>query len=313
MTLGLDAGLRGDAGWLAVEDVAGRPLRGAVAGATPASADRRCLPCEHPAGGLRRPTPRDVHQPPQIEPPGGRRAPGPDATIAAMSSFWTDEKPIALNFTIGALLAVIVVAAPILAAAWFALCPEYGNPGCPGGSAEAAIQAYRVAPASLLQAFLAVNLVMPYVYPLSYLAIGLAALRRSTLLATLGMLAGWVGSVPFGSFADQSGLLAAMARLHSDSQYAALIAEYMRDPHLLAVATGWVLGHLLGYVLLGAALLRSDQLPRWTGALLIAAAIAMGPLAYGTGINALQVGGYLAVAAACVPVGRSLMAGRRPA
>jgi hypothetical protein len=223
----------------------------------------------------------------------------------------TDQKPIALNAAIWTLLAVIVVAAPILAAAWFGLCPEYGNPGCPGGSAESAIQAYRVAPASLLQVFLAVNLVMPYVYPLSYLALGLAALQRSTVLATLGMLAGWVGSVPFGSFADQSGLLAAMARLHSDSQYAALVAEYMHDPHLLAVSTGWVTGHLLGYVLLGAALLRSNQLPMWTGVLLIVAALVIGPLAYGTGINALQVGGYLAIAVASVPVARTLLAHRR--
>jgi len=120
-----------------------------------------------------------------------------------------------------------------------------------------------------------------------------------------------VGSVPFGSFADESGLLAAMARLQSDSQYSALIAEYMRDPHLLAVATGWVIGHLLGYVLLGVAFLRSDLVPRWAGALLIAAAVAIGPLAYGTGVNALQVGGYLAVAAASVPVARHLLSDRR--
>jgi hypothetical protein len=152
---------------------------------------------------------------------------------------------------------------------------------------------------------------MPYVYPLSYVAIGLVACRYSTLLATLGMLAGWVGSVPFGSFADESGLLAAMARLQSDSQYSALIAEYMRDPHLLAVATGWVIGHLLGYVLLGVAFLRSDLVPKWAGALLIVAAVAIGPLAYGTGVNALQVGGYLAVAAASVPVARHLLPDRR--
>lgn len=223
-----------------------------------------------------------------------------------MSSSSTYQKPLALNPAIWTLLAVIVVAAPVLAAAWFGLCPEYGNPGCPGGSPALAIQTYRDAPASLLQAFLAVNLVMPYVYPLSYLALGLAALSRSNVLATLGMAAGWVGSVPFGPFSDQSGLLTAMASLHFDAQYAALIGVAMRDPHLLAVATGWVVGHLLGYVLLGAALLRSDRVPRWTGAVLIAAAFAIGPLAYGTGVNALQVGGYLAVAAASMPLARAL-------
>src|SRR5262249_33727658 len=89
-----------------------------------------------------------------------------DATIAAMSNSVNDVKSLAITSTIWILLAVIVVAAPILAAAWFGLCPEYGNPGCPGGSPEAAIQAYRAAPTSLLQVFLATNLIMPYVYPL---------------------------------------------------------------------------------------------------------------------------------------------------
>lgn len=227
-----------------------------------------------------------------------------------MNSSPTDRRQSTLDLGIGVLLAVVVVAAPLLVGAWFGLCPEYGNPGCPGGNAGSAISAYRSAPGSLFQAFLVVNLAAPYVYPLSYLALGWVGLRGSAWLAILGMVVGWIGSVPFGYFADESGLLAAMARLHSESQYAALVAEYMRDPHLLAVATGWVIGHLLGYVLLGAALLRSNLVPRWSGALLIVAAPLMGPLAYGSGINALQVGGYLIVALASVPVARSLIVNR---
>jgi 2-polyprenyl-6-methoxyphenol hydroxylase-like FAD-dependent oxidoreductase len=38
-----------------------------------------------------------------------------------------------------------------------------------------------------------------------------------------------------------------------------------------------------------------------------------GPLAYGTGVNALQVGGYLAIAVASVPVARSLLVNRQMA
>lgn len=70
---------------------------------------------------------------------------------------------------------------------------------------------------------------------------------------------------------------------------------------------GWVLGHLLTYVLLGAALLKSDLVPRWSGALLIVAAAVMGPIAYGTGLGVLQVVGYLLVAAASVPVAGVLL------
>jgi hypothetical protein len=100
-----------------------------------------------------------------------------------------------------------------------------------------------------------------------------------------------------------------MARLQHDQPYTALIGEYMHDPHLLAVSTGWVIGHLVAYVLLGVALLRSGSTPRWSGALLIVAALVMGPLAYGTGSNVLQVGGFIAVAVASVPAGARLWLG----
>ncbi len=210
---------------------------------------------------------------------------------------------------IRSVLAGLVVLTPLVMSTWFALCPEYGNPGCPGGNVSTVLHAYRTAPPPLMQIFLVANFAAPYIYPLSYLALGLIALRRSTWLATFGLLTGWIGSVPFGYFADESSLLAAMARLHFDSQFAALVAEYMRDPHLLVVAAGWVIGHLLGYVLLGAALLRSDLVPRWSGAFLIAAAVVMGPIAYGTGLGLLQVIGYLLVTAASVPIAGVLLAG----
>jgi hypothetical protein len=163
----------------------------------------------------------------------------------------------------------------------------------------------------LLQAFLFVNLIVPYVFPLSYVGLGWVALPRAPLLATLGMASGWVGSIPFGYFADQSGLLAAMARLQHDQPYTVLIGEYMHDPHLLAVSTGWVIGHLVAYVLLGLALLRSGVTPLWSGALLIVAALIMGPLAYGTGTNVLQVGAFVAVAAASVPAAARLWLGEK--
>ena len=45
--------------------------------------------------------------------------------------------------------------------------------------------------------------------------------------------------------------------------------------------------------------------------MIVTAAVVMGPLAYGTGQNGLQILGYIMVAAGCVPAARSLV--RRPA
>jgi hypothetical protein len=70
---------------------------------------------------------------------------------------------------------------------------------------------------------------------------------------------------------------------------------------MMAVAGGWVIGHLLGYVLLGIALFRARVIPRWASSLIIAAAPLMGPVAYGTNIGLVQVLGYVCVFAGSVP------------
>ncbi|TMD04291.1 MAG: hypothetical protein E6J01_13625 [Chloroflexi bacterium] len=203
--------------------------------------------------------------------------------------------------------AVVIVATPLLMASWFALCPQYGDPSCPTNARPLAmLAAYRIAPAGLMQAFLAVNLAVAYLFPLGYLGMGLVAWRRSPWLTALGVGCGWVGAIVWGYIADQSFLLTQMAHAQHDAEFAALETAYFADWHILVVATGWVVGHLLGYLFLGIALLRSKLVPAWSAAMIIAAAPIMGPLAYGLNQNALQILGYLMVAVGCVPAARFL-------
>jgi hypothetical protein len=86
-----------------------------------------------------------------------------------------------------------------------------------------------------------------------------------------------------------------------------LETAYFADWHILVVATGWAAGHLLGYPLLGIALLRSRLVPAWSPAMIVAAAPIMGPLAYGMNQNALQILGYLMVAIGGISAARSLV------
>ncbi len=204
--------------------------------------------------------------------------------------------------------AVLIVATPLVMAGWFALCPQYGDPSCPTNARPLAmLAAYRVAPAGLMQAFLAVNLAVAYLFPLGFVGMGLVAWRRSPWLTALGVGCGWLGAIVWGYIADQSFLLTDMAHAHHDAEFAALETAYFADWHILAVATGWGAGHLLGYLLLGIALLRSRVVPAWSAAMIVAAAPIMGPLAYGLNQNALQILGYLMVAVGCIPAARSLV------
>jgi hypothetical protein len=208
------------------------------------------------------------------------------------------------------ILAACILVAPLVMASWFALCPEYGNPGCPDTSNPlGTLVAYRAAPPILLQIFLWLNVLVPYLFPMGYLALGLVAMRRAPGLATLGIICGWLGSAPWGLVTDRSFLLAALANRGNDRFSVDLITRLNQHPAFLLMATGWFFGHMLGYVLLGLALARAKAVPRWAAYLLVVAAPVMGPIAYGTGMGLVQVLGFVLVFIGSVPAARAMLKG----
>jgi hypothetical protein len=209
-----------------------------------------------------------------------------------------------------ALLAAALLAAPLVMASWFALCPEYGNPGCPDTSNPLGnLVAYRAAGPILLQTFLWLNVLVPYLFPLGYLALGLPAMRGAPWLATLGIISGWVGSAPWGLVTDRSFLLSTLATMGNDPFSVALLTRLNQHPAFLVMATGWFFGHMLGYILLGLALARARAVPRWAGYLIVVAAPVMGPIAYGTGIGLIQVLGFVLVFIGSVPAALAVLRG----
>jgi hypothetical protein len=208
-----------------------------------------------------------------------------------------------------AALAACMVLAPLTLSLWFALCPQYGDPACPNSASHLSIlAAYRAANPLLLQVFLFTNLVIPYVYPVSYIGLGALAMNRSPWLATLGIACGFVGSIPWGLVADQSFLLNAMAHQGHDAFFATLERVYFSfNPEAYAIFAGWVIGHLLGYVLLGIALLRARVVPQWAAWLIIGSAPLMGPIAYGTKLGLLQVLGYVLVFLGSIPAALAIL------
>jgi hypothetical protein len=201
-----------------------------------------------------------------------------------------------------------MVITPLIMAGWFVLCPQYGDPACPGTANPVAyFPAVRAAPPALLQLFLIVNLVVPYLYPLSFVGMGMVSWRKSPLLTAAGVVFGWLGSIAWGFIADEVFIWTQFAGAHDDSVLGHLLKTNAASWHVLLVGAGWVIGHLFAYVFLGVAFLRMRDLPKWSGILLIAAAPIMGPLAYGFSQNGLQLLGFVMVSAACVPAARLLL------
>jgi hypothetical protein len=210
--------------------------------------------------------------------------------------------------------AIVIVVTPLIIAGWFGLCPQYGDPACPGTARPIDFfPAVRAAPPALLQLFLIINLVVPYVYPLSFIGMAMVSWRSSPLATALGLASGWIGSIAWGFIAEELFVWTLMATAHQDAEIAPLLQANAANWHITVVGAGWVIGHLLAYVLLGIAFLRTAALPKSSGILVIAAAPIMGPFAYGFKQSGLQILGYLMVSAACVPAARALRARARTA
>jgi hypothetical protein len=201
-------------------------------------------------------------------------------------------------------IAFCIATSPLTMAGWFALCPQSSDPACPNVTNPlAAVAAFQEASALRTQWFLTCSVIAPYICPISYLGLGMLAMRKAPWTSTIGIACGWVGSVPWGFIADSMFYFTAAARLGQNAAFARLHSwqGLFAFPQMVAVAGGWVIGHLLGYALLGIALFRARVIPRWASGLIVAAAPLMGPIAYGTNIGLVQVLGYLCVFAGSVP------------
>jgi hypothetical protein len=212
------------------------------------------------------------------------------------------------DVVVRSLLAACIVIPPLVMASWFELCPQYGNPGCPDTSNPlGSLVAFRTANPTWLHLFLVINVLAPYLFPLSYLALGLVAFRRAPVLATLGALCGWLGSAPWGLVTDRSFLLANLARLGNDGFSVSVLTRLNHQPEFVLMAAGWFFGHMLGYILLALALGRANAIPRWATWLMVIAVPVMGPLAYGTVHGSLQVLGFVLIAVASTPAAVTLL------
>src|SRR5215467_2670571 len=205
--------------------------------------------------------------------------------------------------------ALCIVLAPLAMCLWFGLCPTGANDAaCPDQASSLAVfAAFRTMNPQLMQIFLFLSLIIPYLYSLSYICLGLLAMKRAPWLATLGMVCGFAAGIVWGAIADSMVMLNSMAQIDLNPLFVTVEKHYYANWTILTFGAFWVIGHLLGYILLGIALLRARVIPWWTAWLMIVSAPVMGPIAYGTKIGLLQILGYVLVFIASVPAALAML------
>jgi hypothetical protein len=209
-------------------------------------------------------------------------------------------------------LALCILLAPLLLVFWFGLCPTGANDAaCPDqGSSLSIVAAFRAMNSQLRQVFLALTLVIPFVYPVSYVGLGALAVRHAPWLTTLGVVCGFAAGVVWAAIAGQIALLDGMAQIALSPLFVTIENHFYSAWIVLALGAFWVIGHLVGYVLLGFALWRARVIPLWAALIFILNAPLMGPIAYGTNQGFLQILGFALIFIASIPAALAMLHSR---
>ena len=161
-------------------------------------------------------------------------------------------------------LAVAIVGGPLAFLAGGALAPSIHDTG------QSSIAANAAADPTANALHLAAFVVASYLLPIGAVGLAWLAYRRTPWLATIGGLLALVGWLPLSALTALDDLTSTMAQLPQASAYAQLLDRFSTDPVMGSYLIVYVVGHLVAYVLLGAALLRGRVVPRWAAWSMIA-------------------------------------------
>lgn len=201
-----------------------------------------------------------------------------------------------------ACLAACLLLAPLVILLGFVFDPDLGVPQ----GASGIFAAFQSASLLRLQVFLWLNAVTIFFSPLSYVGLGLLAMKRSPWLATLGVICGLVGSLPWGFFVMAEAQDLVMVQMGSRATFLAVGNGTSSQGVIVFYQLCWVIGHLLGYLLLGLALARSRLIPRWVGWLLVVS-VPFQIAAYPAKQGLLQIVGFGLVFIASFPAAWALL------
>lgn len=164
--------------------------------------------------------------------------------------------------------AACIFLAPLVIFLGFVFDPQLGVPQT-ANAYSAYIVAARAENPVLFQWFLFFNVITPYVFPLSYLGLGWLAMRRSPWLATIGIACGFAGSLPWPLFVGQEALVHGIMQIGENASLVALVNHFTSEWVVLLLFISWIIGHQLGYILLGIALFRAHEIPLWAACLFV--------------------------------------------
>jgi hypothetical protein len=146
-------------------------------------------------------------------------------------------------------------------------------------------------------------------------AILFAGMAARSRLGTAGAAVGFATALGAGYLLAQDVVIDAAARQSARASAVALVSAYADSGAVTVLVALYLVGHVVGFALLGAALIRSRTVPVWAGAALCAWPV-LEMLGEGLDVKPVAAAGFVALLvgfAACVPVFLSDRGARIPA
>ncbi len=201
-----------------------------------------------------------------------------------------------------AFFAACIILAPLVLFLGFFFDPTGGVPPAASGI----FADFRAASPLRIQLFLFFNAATPYFFPLSYIGLGMLAMKRSPWLATIGTAFGLLGSLPYANFVGLEAIGDVSSKTIQSATFVALWNGLSSEGAIVFLQYSWVVGHIFGYVLLGIALGRARAIPLWA-ACLIVVAIPFQAAAYISGQGIFQLISYVLIFIGSLPAALAMV------
>jgi multidrug transporter EmrE-like cation transporter len=151
-----------------------------------------------------------------------------------------------------------------------------------------------------------------FLLPIGAAGLGYLAYHQTPWLATIGGLLGVVGWLPFAALTALDALAVTMVHSPQAASYAALYSRFETGPVMSMFLLVYVVGHLVAYVLLGIALLKSRVIPGWAAWSMIGSSgVTMAAFVLpGRPVATVGVAGLALLLIGCLPAARPMLTSR---